>query len=38
LRQIPLVAEVIGAERRRPIPTPITVAVPARGGSEGMAD
>ena len=38
LRQIPLVAEVIGAERRRPIPTPITVPVPARGGSEGMAD
>jgi peptidoglycan/LPS O-acetylase OafA/YrhL len=38
LRQIPLVAEVIGAGSRRPAPTPVAGPVPARGPSEGMAD
>ena len=36
LRQIPLVAQVIGAERRRPVPVP--VRVPVRGSSAGAAD
>jgi glucans biosynthesis protein C len=36
LRQVPLVAQVIGAERRRPIAAP--VPAPARGPSEGLAD
>jgi peptidoglycan/LPS O-acetylase OafA/YrhL len=36
LRQIPLVAQVIGAERRRPIAPP--TRLPARGGTEGLAD
>ncbi|MBW8837317.1 MAG: acyltransferase family protein, partial [Burkholderia sp.] len=36
LRQIPLVAQVIGAERRRPVPVP--VSVPVRGSSAGAAD
>jgi glucans biosynthesis protein C len=36
LRQISLVAEVIGGERRRPTPT--AVPVPAHGPTEGLAD
>ena len=36
LRQIPLVAQVIGAERRRSLPA--TASVPVRGSSAGAAD
>jgi hypothetical protein len=35
-RQIPLVAQVIGAERRRPVAAP--VPAPAGGPSAGLAD